>query len=355
MAKKASAQADFRSLLTDIQKKQFSPVYILMGEETYYIDRLTEALEAGVVAVDERDFNFSVYYGQDADIAEVIAGCQQYPFMAERRIVLLKEAQSMDRAKVRLDALAPYIERPNDRCVLVVAYKGESLKATSALIKSASKSDAVVFNSPRLRDWDLAAPITSYCRERKIGIGDDSVQMLIEYIGNDLSKLFGAIDKMIVAGASADGRITPERIRANIGESKEYSNFEFQTAIANKDYDRCMKIVNYFEANYRKNPTAVTTGFLFAFFSKLLIAQFSPDRSPAALKAATGCKSDFAFRDYGAALRKYSAMQTLNAIHLLRDFDIRSKGVGSFQNEHALLRELIFNIFAGNPDARKRN
>ncbi|MDE6558320.1 MAG: DNA polymerase III subunit delta, partial [Muribaculaceae bacterium] len=239
MAKKASSQGDFRTILTDIRKGVFAPVYLLMGEETYYIDKLVEILESAVVKnPEDKEFNFTTFYGQDADIDTVIATCQQYPFMTEHRIVLLKEAQSMFRAKSALDALASYVEHPNPQCVLVVTYKGDNLNATSALMKAAAKSTAVVFKSPALRDYELAGPITEYCREKKIAIGDDAVNMLAEYVGNDLSKLFGAIDKLIISGSLENGRITPELIHRNIGITKEYNNFELQSALAAKNYNR---------------------------------------------------------------------------------------------------------------------
>lgn len=345
-----SGKSDFRSIFSDIRQRNFSPVYLLMGEEAYYIDRIVDALERSVVAEDERDFNFTVVYGQDADMPSVIASCQQYPFMADRRIVILKEAQSMTNAKNALEALAPYVERPNLQCVLVVSHKGGDLNATSKLMKAASKSgNAVVFKSPALREWEVAAPVSEYCREKKVGIGDDCIEILKEYIGYDLSKLFGAIDKLAVSVEKDNGRITRELIERNIGISKDFNNFELQSALAAKNYDRCMRIISYFESNPRKNPTNMTTGMLFGFYSKLLAAQLSADKSPAGLKAAVGAKSDFAFRDYRTALSKYSPLQTLNAIHMLRDFDTRSKGVDSFQNEYDLLKELIYNIFTGLP------
>lgn len=350
MAKKsANDKNSFRSILNDIRTGKFAPVYLLMGEEAYYIDALVETLEECVVREEEdREFNFTTFYGQDAYIPEVIAACQQYPFMVERRIVLLKEVQSMPRAKSVIDGLTAYIERPNPACVLVITFKGDNINATSTLMKAAAKSeDVVIFKSPRLRDYELTAPISDYCRSKKIAISNDAIEMLTNYIGNDLSALFGAIDKLLIAGGHEAGKITPELIGKNIKNSKEFSTFELQSAIAQKDFTKCMQIVNSFKTNPKANPVVVTVGFLFAFFSKLLIAQMSADKSEAGLMSAVGAKSKFAFRDYEMALQRYNIPSMVNAIHLLRELDVKSKGVGSFQNEHDLLLEFIFNLFAG--------
>lgn len=349
MAKKSN-KSDFRSIITSIRKKEFAPVYLLMGEESYYIDKIVEILDSSLVAEDERDFNYSVVYGKDANIPDIIASCQQYPFMADRRAVFFKEAQTVEGGKNTLDQLASYIAHPNEQCSLVISFKGDSLNATSKLMKTAGASDnVVVFKSDRLREWEVAAPISEYCREKKVAIGEDSINILKEYIGCELSKLFGAIDKLIVSSDIAGGRITPELIERNIGISKDYNNFELINALALKNYDKCMRIISYFESNPSKNPTVMTTGLLYGFFSKLFSAQMSADKTEAGLKAAVGAKSDFAFIDYRNALRNYTAVQSINAIHLLRQFDTQSKGVGSFQNEFGLLKETIFNIFAGQP------
>lgn len=351
MAKKAAAstKGNFRSILADIRKGSFAPVYLLMGDEPYYIDKLVEALEASVVkSAEDREFNFSTFYGQDADLAQVIATCQQYPFMSERRIVLLKEAQSMPRGKAALDRLAPYVANPNLSCVLVVSFKGDNLNATSELMKVAAKDERIiVYKSAKLRDYELAAPVSEYAREKKIGIDNDTINMLLDYVGQDLTSLFGAIDKLLIAGGSESGRITPDMIEKNLRQTKEFSNFELQSAIARKDYAKCVRIVQSYKRNPNANPVVVTIGLLFGFFSKLLIGQMSGQKTEAGLIQAMGLKSSYSFREYGEAMRRYSIAQTVNAIHLLRELDVKSKGVGSFQAEHALLMEFIFNLFAG--------
>lgn len=346
MAKKPSGP-NFRELMTQIKKGEFAPVYILQGEEGYYIDQLVKALENHVVPEEDRDFNATVYYGADAEIANVIASAQQFPVMADRQIVLLKEAQSMYLAKNQLTKLAPYVARPNPTTVLVIVFKGDALPATHALIKKAKEADAVVFTSDKLKDYQLAGPIVDYCAQQKIGIDDKAVQLLCDYIGNPLSKLFGEIDKLIVAGGKDTARITPELIEQNIGISKDFNTFELVNALARKDYPKSMMIVNYFARNPKQNPGVMTVATLFGFFSRLFVACVTRDKTDQSLMTALDLKNTYALRNYRDALRCYNARQVLAAIHAIRAYDAQSKGIGSTQNEYELLKELIFKIFAG--------
>lgn len=344
MAKKSTGVA-FREVMTDIKKQKFAPVYLLMGEEAYYIDQITKALENNVIDEADKDFNSMTYYGADSDIGSVIASAQQFPVMADRQIVLLKEAQSMTQAKSQLDKLASYVSRPNSSTVLVVTYKGESLPATSALMKAASKGDCVVFKSEKLKDYQLAGPIVDYCASCGVGIDDKAVSLLCDYIGNPLSKLFGEIDKLIVAGGKEMKRITPDIIERNIGISKDFNTFELVKAVAMKDYPKSMMIVEYFSRNPKQNPGVMIVASLFNFFSKLFIATITRDKSDSSLMEALELKTPFALKDYRSGLQHYNARMALSAIHALREHDCKTKGIGSTQNEYDLLKELIFRFF----------
>ena len=344
MAKQTTGP-NFRQVMTSIMKKDFSPVYILMGEEAYYIDQLAKALENNVVAEEDRDFNSVIFYGSDAEIGKVIGAAQQYPVMADRQLVMLKEAQTMTQAKSQLDKLASYVAHPNPTTVLAIVYKGDALPATSALLKKAKEADCVVFRSDKLRDYQLAGPINDYCASKGIGIDEKAVNLLCDYIGNPLSKLFGEIDKLIVAAGKDLKRITPDLIERNIGISKDFNTFELVKAMSHKDYPKAMLIVEYFSRNPRQNPGVMIVATLFSYFSKLFIATVTRDKSDASLMAALELKNQYALRDYRDGLRFYNARQALAAIHALREFDAQSKGIGSMQNEFELLKELVFKIF----------
>lgn len=343
MAKKSSS-GSYREIMGDISRGNFSKIYLLMGDEDYYIDKITEALEATVVSEEEKDFNLATYYGADTDIRQVISRAQQFPLMSDRQIVLLKEAQAMDRAKTRLEVLEPYIRHANNSTVLVVTFKGDSLTATSKLVKAIQAEGGVVFKSERLKDYQLAGPLYDYCKDRKIRIDEKSLNLLCEYIGGPLSKLFGEVDKLIVA-AGPNGTITPDLIESIIGISKEYNSFELIKSLSVRDYPRSMRIIDHFSRNPKQNPGVVVVATLFNYFSKLFLVSILKDKSDASIMAELELKTSYSLTDYKNGLRNYKAGTIDSIIHSLRDVDVMSKGVGSTQNEYELLKELVFKIF----------
>lgn len=344
MAKKTGGPT-FREIMSSIKKGEFARTYILMGDEPYYIDLIVKALEENAVAPEDRDFNSVVFYGADADMAALIGSAQQYPVMADRQLVMLKEAQSMFQAKSQLEKLASYITHPNPTTILCIVYKGESLPATHAMLKAAKSADCIVFKSERLRDYQLSGPIVDYCAQKGFGIDDKAVTLLCDYIGNPLSKLFGEIDKLILSAGSDVKRISPDLIERNIGISKDFNTFELVKALGRRDYAKSMLIVDYFAKNPKQNPGVKTIAVIFGFFSKLFVACVTKDKRDDSLMEALELKTPYALRDYRDGLQNYNARQAYAAIHAIRDFDTQSKGIGSNQNEYELLRELIFKIF----------
>ena len=340
------AQRNYKDIVKDIKDGNPAPVYLLMGEESWYIDQLVQLIESTVIPEDDRDFNLNVYYGNDADMETVVACAQQFPVMADRKLVILKEAQTASQAKTALEKLAPYVARANDSTVLVVAFKGDNLNATSKLMKAATANkEVVVFKSPMLKDWQLPATIKDYLTARRVGIEDKAVALLCDYIGLPLSKLFGEVNKLLqIKGGKAGSRITCEDIEKNIGISKDFNNFELQSALIARDYPKALRIVNYFEKNSKANPSVLTTATLLTFFSRLVMSHYAADKSDQGLMAVNGLKVPFQLRDIRAGMKSFNPRQAVNAIHHLREFDAKSKGVGSFQKEYDLLRELIFKI-----------
>lgn len=343
MAKKATG-VSFRELMIKIRKKEFAPIYLLMGEEDYYIDRLSEIIEINAVPEDEKDFNSAIFYGADTDIRQVISRAQQYPLMAERQLVFLKEAQTMFNAKREIEKLSSYVSHTNKHTVLVVTFKGDCLNVNSELVKAINASDGVVFRSERPRDYQLAGPVADYCREKNVQIDDKGISLLCEYIGSPLSKLFGEIDKLIVASGDSR-RITPELIEAIIGISKEYNSFELIKSISMRDYPSSLKILSYFSKNPKVNPGVMIIATLFNYFSKLFIASITKDKSDLSLMQELDLKSSYGLTDYKNGLRNFSPASIDSIIHAIRETDAKSKGVGSSQNEFDLLTELLFKIF----------
>lgn len=339
------AAQDFREILKRIKKgTELSPVYILMGEETYYIDTLVEAFETHIIPEEDRDFNMSVFYGNDADLDMVISTAQQFPVMADRKLVLLKEAQTLYQAKSQIEKLAPYISRPNQSTIFVVAFKGDKLNATSKILKAANESKSIIFRSDPIKDWNLPSHIKDYCNSLGFSIEEKAVAMVCEYIGTPLSKAFGEINKLAMIKGN-DKRITAVDIENHIGVSKDYNNFELIKAVASKNYPQTIKIIQYFEKNPKTNPTIVTNSMLFSFFQKLSIAHYLTDKSEKSMMDGLGVKVSWQLKDVKEGLRFYNARQAVNGVHFCREFDTKSKGIESYQNEYDLLRELIFKIF----------
>ncbi len=336
------ASTGFREIISSIRKNNIAPVYILMGEESYYIDEITSLLEQSVIMPQDRDFNQNTYYGIETEIETVIGCAQQFPVMADRKLVVLREAQTMQHAKTQLDKITSYLLKPNPTTVLVIAFKGDKLSAD--LIKKAEKGGAVIFKSNTPRDYEVPMVLKDYCQARKVGIDEKAVSMLCDYIGTPLSKLFGEVNKLIQIKGGSGNRITPEDVERNIGISKDYNNFEFTKALCSRDYAKSIAIVRYFSKNPKDNPTVVTTAILFNFFSRLVIAHFLPEKTDMAIMQALELKNSYALREIKDGMRSYPPVKAINAIHHLRDFDTKSKGVRSFQKEGDLLQELVFKI-----------
>lgn len=344
MAKKINTSS-YKEIMTEIRKNHFSPVYLLMGNEDYYIDKIADALEHLVVEDDEKDFNASISYGADTDIRQVIARAQQYPVMADRQLVMLKEGQTMFNSKNQLEKLVSYVNKPNPNTVLVIIYKGDSLADSSGFLKAMNDSGFIILKSERPKDPQLAGHVGEYCREKGIGIDDKGVSLLCEYIGSPLSKLFGEIDKLAVAAGSSK-QITADLIQSLIGISKEYNTYELTKVISNRDYQASMRMLNYFSKNSKQNPGVIIIATLFKYFSKLFIASIAKDKSDQSLMRELDLKNNYALIEYRNGMRNYRLGQIDAIIHAIRETDTKSKGIGSTHNEYDLLKELIYKIFS---------
>ncbi len=337
------AVTDHRKIISDIRAGKLHPVYLLIGTETYFIDVILAELEKYAVAPEDRDFNYNLYYGNDTNAETVINCAQQFPVFADRKLVILKEAQGLTSAKTDLDKFVPYVSHPNYNTTLVITYTSEKTSAISELQKAANKTDALVFKSESPRDYQLAPYIKDYCQQNHVSIDDKAVEMLREYIGAPLSKLFGELSKLIQI-KNGSGRISSDDVEKNIGVSKEFNNFELLRAICKRDYPQCCRIIKYFRRNPKPNPTIVTCATIFNYFSKITSAHFLPSKDDNTLMSVLDRKSPYFLNELKDAMRAYPPVKAVNAIHYLREFDSKNKGVGSFGNEYDLLQELIFKI-----------
>ncbi|MDF9829538.1 DNA polymerase III subunit delta [Parabacteroides sp. PF5-6] len=338
MAKK---EHTFEGICQDIRQKQFAPVYILMGEEPFFMDKITDLLIDNVVGEAERDFNQTILYGADADAAQVINAARRFPMMSDYQLVVVREAQMIR----DIELLAHYVKKPLMQTVLVVNYKYKTLDRRK-MLASATEANGVLFDSKKIPDYKMPAFISSLMQQRNIGIDPKSIQMLSDFLGNDLVRLDKELDKLtLLLPENAPKRITPELIERNIGISKEFNNFELLKAIAVKDVLKANRIIQYFEKNPKNNPIQVTLPILFNYFSNLLICYYAKDRSEQGLMNALGLRNSFQVKDYTTGMRHYPAMKVFNLISDIRTTDARSKGVGNpSAGDGELLKELLYKI-----------
>lgn len=319
-------------------KANLAPVYLLHGEEGYYIDELVRDFE-NLVPEEERDFNLYVLYAPESGVETVMDVCHRYPMMAERQVVIVKEAQAI-RAD-QLNKLHSYVAKPNPTTVLVISCRSAQAKGKELL--AAVKKNGVIFESKRLSERNVLPVISDLIKEKKLNVDAKALSMLRDYIGVDLSRLYNEIGKLaLILGPGA--MITPEAIERNIGISKDYNNFELIDAINSRNAAKAFAIVAYFTDNPKNNPTVMTVSSLFNQFSNLLIYHYTRDKSPSGYMDALGLRSPWALKGYELAARNYNVRQTIEIISAIREFDTRSKGIGSRQNEYALLKDLVYHI-----------
>lgn len=338
MAKKENT---FEEICRQIQAKKFAPLYILMGEEPFFMDQITDLLLENVLEESERDFNQIILYGADTDASTVLNAARRFPMMSKYQLVIVKEAQQIR----DIELLAHYAKSPLLSTILVINYKYKTLDRRKALAASCEKN-GILFESKKIPEYKLPAFITSLMQQRGIAVDIKAAQMLSDFLGNDLNRLSKELDKLsLVMPEKGPKRVTPELVEHNIGISKEYNNFELLKALATKDILKANRIIQYFEKNPKNNPIQVTLPVLFNYFSNLLICYYSKDRTEAGLMATLGLRNTFQVKDYLTGLRNYSAMTVFNLISQIRNTDARSKGIENTSATDAdLLKELLYKI-----------
>jgi len=330
---------DVTKIVADIKAGNINPIYFLMGEEPYYIDKISEFIESSVLTEEERGFNQMVLYGRDVTIEEIVSNAKRYPMMAERQVIIVKEAQDLSRT---IENLASYVENVQPTTVLVMCYKYKTLDKRKKLGKLLKKS-AVLFESKKLYDNQVGDWIRRILAGRKFEIKPKAAQMLVEFLGNDLSKIINELDKLTVV-ISEGNEITPQLIEENIGISKDFNNFELQKAIGEKHIVKANQIINYFAQNQKSHPLIMSIAILNSFFTKLLMFHGLKDKSKNS--AASALKvSPFFIQDYQHAARNYPMRKVSQIIGALRTADVKSKGVGaSSLPQGDILKELLFII-----------
>ncbi len=327
-------------ILRELRSKQYRPIYYLMGEEAYYIDLISDYIMDNVLTDTEKEFNLSVVYGADVDIATVINAAKRYPMMSEHQVVIVKEAQSIR----NIDELSYYLQKPLRSTILVICHKHGVLDRRKKLAAEIEKV-GILFESKKLKEAQLPAFITSYMKRKGVDLEPKATSMLADFVGTDLSRLTGELEKLIITLPKGQTRVTPEQIERNIGISKDYNNFELRSALVERNVLKANQIINYFEKNPKTNPLQMTLSLLFGFYSNLMLAYYAPEKSEQGIASFLGLKSPWQAREYQTAMKRYSGVKTMQIIGEIRYTDAKSKGIGnSSLTDSELLRELIFKI-----------
>ncbi|MCK6617982.1 MAG: DNA polymerase III subunit delta [Cyclobacteriaceae bacterium] len=334
--------AAVKKVLTELKAGKFRPVYFLQGEEPYFIDLIADYVEKNALNESERSFNLVILYGnKDVSMATVLTHARRFPMMAERQVVIVKEAQEISdlTKETGTKLLLSYLAQPVPSTVLVFCHKHKKLDGRTELAKKIEKL-AATLTTKKLHESQLPQFVEEHLSENGLQASEEAVQALCEFVGNDLSRIVNEIDKIRID--LKDGELIDlDRIISRVGISKEYNIFELQKALIKRDKLKAMRIANYFEANPKKNPAIPIVAFLFSFFSKLLLASTAEDKSKTGLTKLLKI-SPYAIQDYSFALQAYTPAQIVMCIHALKETDLRLKGVDNGSvSEGQLLRELI--------------
>jgi DNA polymerase-3 subunit delta len=329
---------EIRAIVSDIKKGNIMPIYFLMGEEPYYIDKISDFIEENILDEAEKGFNQQVMYGRDTTIEDIVSSAKRYPMMAERQVLIVKEAQDLSR---NIEKLVAYAEHPQSSTVLVLNYKYKKLDKRKKLYKAISKS-GLIFDSKKLYENQVSDWIRRVLSGRKYKIEPKASQMLVEFLGSDLSKISNELDKLVLI-LPEDTIINDKHIEENIGISKDFNNFELRKALGEKNLVKANRIINYFSENSKNNPLVMTISLLNSFFTQLLLFHGLQDKSKRAVAKSLGVNPYF-IDEYFLAARNYPMRKVAKVIATLRDADVKSKGVGASQSHKDILKELLFKI-----------
>ncbi|TDS13651.1 DNA polymerase III delta subunit [Maribacter caenipelagi] len=326
-------------IVNAIKKGQISPIYFLYGEEAYFIDKISDYISANVLTEEEKGFNQMVLYGRDVSIEDIVGNAKRYPMMAERQVVIVKEAQHLSRT---IENLCAYAENPQQSTVLVICYKYKKLDKRKKLHKIIKKN-GVVFESKKLYENQVSDWLRKHLVSRGYTISHKAALLLVEYLGTDLGKISKELDKLKLV-LPKQTEINPQHIEEHIGISKDYNNFELKRAIGDRDILKATKIINYFAQNPKDNPFILTITLLNSFFTQLLQYHGLSDHSPKSVASALRINPYFV-SEIQTAARNYPMKKVSGIISSLREMDLKGKGVGATPMKEAdLLKELLYKI-----------
>lgn len=331
----------FQHIMQDLKSRKFAPVYMLMGDEAYYIDLISDYIADHVLSPEERDFNQTICFGSDVTAVQVADMARRYPMMAEYQVIIVKEAQNVR----SLEALEKYLKNPVKSTILVWCHKNGKIDARKKAIGLA-QAVGVVFESKKLRDYQLPDFIQGYLKKKNVSIDPKACQMIADHIGTDLSRLASELDKVLISLPEDHLRVTPEVVEREIGVSKDFNAFELRNAIIQKDSFKANQIVKYFDSNPKAGSLYSFLPLLFSYFQNLMIVHYAPrQNSEQDIAGALDLRNTWGVRDYMIGLKNYSARKTMDIISKLRDIDGKSKGLDNPNTGVGdLMKELVFFI-----------
>ena len=333
--------ATFDGIMRDLRARKYAPVYYLMGDEPYYIDKITDYIAENVLRPEERDFNQTVMFGSDVSTGQVVDAAKRYPMMADRQVVIVKEAQNLRNT----EPLEYYLQKPLASTVLVMCHKNGTIDRRKKLAAMVERT-GVLFESKKMRERDLPPFIENYLKAKGASIDHKSQQVIADSIGADLNRLVGELDKLLIALPADDRRVTPAIVERQIGVSKDFNAFELRDAIVNKNVFKANQIVKYFDENPKAGNIYSFIPMLFNYFQNLLVAFYCPQKgSPDALAKWLDLRSAWAAKDYMTGMRNFKATKVLQIIYKIREIDATSKGLDNPNTPpEELMKELIFFI-----------
>ena len=331
----------FQSIIHDLKSRKFSPIYVLMGDESYYIDQISDYIATHVLSPEERDFNQTVCFGSDVNAIQVTDMARRYPMMSEYQVIIVKEAQNIR----SLDALEKYLKNPVKSTILVWCHKNGKIDARKKVVGLA-QTVGVVFESQKLRDYQLPEFIQNYLKQKKVSIDPKSCQMIADHIGADLNRLTSELDKVLISLPPDNLRVTPEIVEEQIGVSKDFNAFELRNAIVQRDVFKANQILKYFDNNPKAGSLYSFLPLLFSYFQNLMIAYYAPQKNTEqGIATALDLRSSWGAKDFLIGLKNYSARKTMDIISKIRDTDAKSKGLDNPNTGVGdLMKELIFFI-----------
>ena len=339
----AQAAVTYDSVMSELKARQYKPVYYLTGDESYYIDKIADWIADNVLLPEERDFNQTILFGSDVNASQVVDAAKRYPMMAERQVVIVKEAQLIKNT----EPLEKYFHQPMPSTVLVMCHKNGKLDGRKQALVKAIREHGVLFESMKLKERDLPTFIQHYLKSKEASIDPKSTQMIADAIGADLSRLTSELDKVLLGLPEGDRRVTPQVVEDRIGVSKDYNAFELRDAIVNRNILKANQIIKYFDENPKAGGLYALLPLVFNYFQNLMVAYYCPQKSNAdALAQWLDVKKAWGVRDYQTGMRNYTAMKVMQIIGKIREIDAKSKGLDNPNTPSGeLMRELIFFIF----------